>query len=453
MDQQNNLKQLQDLVTNAGEILVITKEQPSIDGLAACLSIFHAFSGQRTLQGKQKRVTVAVAGRQGSQYSLMPGADKIVSELGLRDLVIGINGYTENSIESVNWYVDQGRLNVVFKSNPAVPMQFDLKNLDPFYAGANFDVVFVIDAIAPTDLGNAYRQDPGMFAELPVINISNKQNNTRFGRVNIVDPNVASNSELVFQLLQILRAPVGGDVGSLLLLGIQDATNKLQNKGPQTEGIVNQLYGMVSQQIDLDSVRSQATNQPLPLFANPPAMPGYAYQGGQMPQYGQPTQYPPQNPYQQQQYPQQTQYGYSPNPAQGGYMPQQQYPSQAYQGYMPQQPAYQPAQMVQPGNFIEEVPSIQHDASQYQSYIPTSEAMGYEHVDPSLATPATVQGVPNYEEYAESIPEETQEESPQPANPNVAATVGEAKLDKNEKDQFAAPKIFGGGGGGERGRG
>jgi len=441
--QQQQLKQLQDLFNNANDILIITREQPSIDGLSASLGLYSALSGQRNLQGKEKRVIVATAGRQGTQYSLLPGSDKIVSELGLRDLVIGVNGYVDNSIENVNWYVDKGRLNVVFKSNPVVPMQFDLKNLDPFFAGANFDVVIVVDTATPADLGNAYRQDPGMYSELPVVNISINPQNTRFGRVNIVDSNIPSVSELAFQLTQILRCPLNSDAATLFMAGISEATQNFQNKGQQTDSIVQQLQQHGSRQLDMDALRNQSASAPLPSVQAAPAV---IQQAGVPPTGAYPNTYGVQAPYQgmpQYGYPQQP--GMMPPGYYPQFMPPQGYPvspQQAQYPYQPQIPQQYPQQQqyLQPDQTqnnsdntysniqdyypqVEQVPSVQHDVTQQSAYIPTSDIQGYSHVEPSIHTP---QNPPAYvyqqQDYAQPVaPDQIDEKNDQVTAPDFKA--------------------------------
>jgi hypothetical protein len=459
MDPQNNLKQLQDLFNQAKDILIITRPQPSVDGICASLGLYHALSSKTDMQGKKKRVVVASSGRGGSQYAQLPGFDKIVSELGLRDLVIGINGYTEGAIENVNWYVDRGRLNVVFKSNPVVPMQFDLKNLDPFYAGANFDVVVVVDANNPADLGNAYRQDPGMFSELPVVNISNNQANTRFGRVNIVDPNVPSISELAYQLTQILQIMANPDTATLFLTGIKDATNNLQNKGQQTDPIVSQLGAVGARQLDLESVRADGAKPPLPVTTQPPVMPQQGGVGAYPPQGAMPVgqyPYPPQGygqmppqapyypPYPQQAPPPNGMYPntYQPNPYQnqpyqypptGVPVPPPYYPPQ--EGNTQSPLVEQPIHVQNPGyDIVQDVPSFAHDQTQSDSYIPTVEPTSYQHVAPSLDMP----NVNDY--YAGMSP--TYPQTPQQPTPPVPQHIEEQKEQKNAPDFTQPPQGF-----------
>lgn len=307
MDQsQQYVQDLEKLFHASKDVLITTKASPRVDGLCAVLALGKAFESMPltslTGPGQQRKVVKAVSGRQGTQYSMLPSSDTIVSELGLRDFVIGLPGYIDKAVESVSWYVDQGRLHVVLKSNPAVPMQFDPKLFDPFYAGANFDVVCVVDADTPADLGNLYRQDPGMFTELPVVNISNSPANTRFGRVNVVDTNVSSTSELVYEMLSALHVHFDGDTAALLLCGIEDGTEFMTQKvTPRTQEIVDQLKSLVTVPFDARTVRSQAQAQPLPIHPQgvlpPVGAPGMPTSMPGMPPYGMPGMPPGAVPY------------------------------------------------------------------------------------------------------------------------------------------------------------
>lgn len=364
MDQsQQYVQELEKLFHASKDVLITTKAAPRVDGICAVLALGKAFESMPltslTGPGQQRKVVKAISGRQGTQYSMLPASDQIVSELGLRDFVIGLPGYIDKSVDSVSWYVDQGKLHVVLKSNPAVPMQFDPKLFDPFYAGANFDVVCVVDADSPADLGNLYRQDPGMFTELPVVNISNSMSNTRYGKVNVVDTNVSSTSELVYEMLSALHVHVDSDTAALLLCGIDDGTeNMTQRATPRTQEIVDQLKSIASQPYDVRAVRGQAQAQPLPIHPQgvvpamgnvpgmqpgmpPYAMPGMNPQGmppgGAMPYaYGAPGMNPGQMPQQgAPMYPMPAGY---PQPNPYGQMPQinQPYPGQQPQYNQPQ---------------------------------------------------------------------------------------------------------------------
>lgn len=390
---QNYVADLERLFHASKDVLITTRANPRVDGLCAMLALGKAFGTMplTTLSapGQTRKTVSAVSGRQGSQFSSLPGSEHIVSELGLRDFVIGLPGYVDKGVESVSWYVDQGRLHVVLKSNPAVPMQFDPKLFDPFYAGSNFDVVCVIDVDNPADLGALYRQDPGMFTELPVVNISTTPGNTRFGRINVVEQQVSSVSELMYELLAALHINLDYETAALLLCGIEDGSEFMQKATPRTIEVVQELKKIVHTPFDTHAVRGQINNQPLPVHPQgvqplPNQVPPQGY--NMPPAYGQ--QYPPQAvaPYPQYQPPMPPQFqgyppiGYPGYPPQGGYAQPQnvQAPPQYPGANNPQQqsfPSYhapnQPYQQPQSQNFYEpQSQQVQQPTQGYGAQVP-----------------------------------------------------------------------------------
>jgi hypothetical protein len=354
MDQSTQqVQELEKLLQASRDILITLSATPKIDHVCAMLALSRAIMQMpltsMSAPGQSRKIIRGVSGRQGSQFSLLPDHEMIYSEIGLRDFVIALPSYVDKSVDSVSWYVDQGKLNVVLKANAAVPMQFDPKQFDPFYAGANFDVVCVIGADNPTEMGALYRQDPGMFTELPVVAIGKNSQHSRFGRVNIVDSSVSSVSELIYEVLVAFNVVVEGDIARLLLCGIEDGSELLQQASARTQEIVQHLRGVVSSPIDVNAVRAQYTGMPLPVHpAGVVTQPTSPAQGPGYQPYPQP---PQQMPMPQMNYPQNQNYtGYGPNanpaagysgfPA-GGYTPNnpgQMYPPQAQYGYPGQLP-------------------------------------------------------------------------------------------------------------------
>jgi hypothetical protein len=345
------VQELEKLMQASRDILITLSATPKIDHVCAMLALARAIMQMpltsMSAPGQSRKIVRAVAGRQGSQLSLLTDHEKIYSEMGLRDFVIALPGYVDKSVDSVSWYVDQGRLNVVLKANAAVPMQFDPKQFDPFYAGANFDVVCVIGADSPVEMGALYRQDPGMFTELPVVAIGKNSQHSRFGRVNIVDESVSSVSELIYEILGAFNVVIEGDIARLLLCGIEDGSDLLKQASARTQEIVQHLRSVVSSPIDVNAVRAQYTGMPLPIHpAGVVTQPSPQAQGSGYKPYPQP---PQQMPMPQMGYPQSQGYnGYAVNPAVGypgvpgvGYVPNnlgQMYPPQAQYGFPGQLP-------------------------------------------------------------------------------------------------------------------
>ena len=87
-------------------------------------------------------------------------------------------------------------------------------------SGGNTDLIITIGIAKLTDLDNLYSSNQSFFTEKPLINIDNQSQNTRFGRVNIVDQNSASVSELVTSLFSRLGFNLDSDIATNLLSGI-----------------------------------------------------------------------------------------------------------------------------------------------------------------------------------------------------------------------------------------
>ncbi|KKS23506.1 MAG: hypothetical protein UU81_C0027G0015 [Microgenomates group bacterium GW2011_GWC1_41_8] len=69
-----------------------------------------------------------------------------------------------------------------------------------------------------SSLGEIYDRHKNIFSQKPLINIDKSNNNTRFGRINIVENMPVS--QLVAQLVKDLRLPLDQDAASNLYTGI-----------------------------------------------------------------------------------------------------------------------------------------------------------------------------------------------------------------------------------------
>jgi hypothetical protein len=210
-----------------------------------------------------------------------------------------------------------------------------------------------------------------------------------------------------------------------------DATNNLQNKGVQTDAFIQQLQAHGARPMDLESIRKQGENSVAPIVQSPSALTPQHYPAGaaQMnspyPQYPQPPYNMPQYPqYPPQGYPQQPGYyppympqGYPQQPMMPQYPQYPQQPPQYSQEYAQPEPQIQQVEeqsveeSYQPETYSsQEVPSIQHDALQNESYIPTSDIPGYSHVEPSVYIPTIDQDQAYSGDFAQPDANDTLEE-------------------------------------------
>jgi phosphoesterase RecJ-like protein len=81
-----------------------------------------------------------------------------------------------------------------------------------------FDLAMALDCGDGSRLGKVWANLPA--PRPPLINLDHHETNDRFGLVNWVDPSAASTSELVLQLLDLLRCPLTPAIATCLLYGI-----------------------------------------------------------------------------------------------------------------------------------------------------------------------------------------------------------------------------------------
>lgn len=83
-------------------------------------------------------------------------------------------------------------------------------------------------------LGRLFEINPGLFYEVPVVNIDHHASNTGFGRVNIIDVTAASTTEILFRIIRELEVESGqtivsADIATLLLTGLITDTGSFQH--------------------------------------------------------------------------------------------------------------------------------------------------------------------------------------------------------------------------------
>lgn len=87
-------------------------------------------------------------------------------------------------------------------------------------------LIISLDAGSLDRLGRLYV--PDYFAHQPVINVDHHVTNTRFGDVNLVDPEAAATSEILYLLLHWLEMPLTLQAATCLLTGIVTDTRSFR---------------------------------------------------------------------------------------------------------------------------------------------------------------------------------------------------------------------------------
>lgn len=219
MDQE--LREIQSLISSAQNILVLTRANPTLDGMAASLALYLAL----TKMGKS--VSVVSPSAPIVELSNLVGINKVKNTLGSKNLVISFP-YVEGAVEKVSYDIENGKFNLVIQPKAGIePLSPD--EVQYLASAATTDLIFVVDTPQIENLGELYSEKPELYSQTPVINIDSHQENSHFGRINLVNSRLSSSSEIAGLLLKNLAVDFDGDIATNLLVGISWSTDNFSS--------------------------------------------------------------------------------------------------------------------------------------------------------------------------------------------------------------------------------
>lgn len=215
------------LLEHSKEVLIALPGSPTFDMIASALSIYLGLS-TRGIQ-----VNVVCPDPMTVEFSHLVGVDKITANISSgngKNLVISFP-YQEGSIEKVSYNIENDNFNLVIEPREGYPnVTQDVIRFSQ--SGGNTDLIITIGVSQLTNLNQLYHANTQVF-EKPILNIDNNSNNSMFGKVNLVDSNISSISELTLSLLSNLGITLNADITTNLLAGIVNRTNNFSS--PQTQ--------------------------------------------------------------------------------------------------------------------------------------------------------------------------------------------------------------------------
>lgn len=224
---QEDLAQIQSLVTSAHRVLVLTRQNPSVDTMASVLAIYLAF----IKLGKD--VTVAMESQPLVEVSNLVGIDKVKTSLDGKNLQITYKPYTLGDFEKVSYMEDAGTTpgaivdSFKLTITPREGFVPDPKNFIFSSTGSAADLIVTVDVLEPTQLGRLF--DANLFSTAQIINIDNHDPNKDYGRFNLVEPEAATISEIVTFFLRAINVQLDTDMANNLYQGIVQASQNFQS--------------------------------------------------------------------------------------------------------------------------------------------------------------------------------------------------------------------------------
>ena len=217
------LQQIKDIIDQHDQVTIAVGQQPSLDELAAALSIYLTF----TQAGK--KVNIVAPENPLVEHSSLVGIDKIQTSIQGTggDLIVSFPYKEEGEIEKVSYTLDNGFLNIIVKPGE---QGFSFSEDDVRYnRGGTLNGLFIaVGAPHLSDLGQLITAES--LKNVTVVNIDNKAENENYGNVVLVSPRFSSLSEQVADLLLSLGHDFDIDTAQNLLYGIHAATNNFQQE-------------------------------------------------------------------------------------------------------------------------------------------------------------------------------------------------------------------------------
>lgn len=186
-------QQILEVVKGKESILITLPKEPSTDAIASGLALF------LSLEKLGKKVKVVCNDfKLPPNHNFLPKSQEIYSDLtALRNFIISVD-ISETQAEELTYDIKENKLNIFITPKNGF---FEKKDVSITAGEFSFDLIFVLDSPDLESLGGLYENNAEFFYQVPIINIDHNPANEHFGQINLVDINVTSISEIVFELI------------------------------------------------------------------------------------------------------------------------------------------------------------------------------------------------------------------------------------------------------------
>lgn len=228
------------VLAGAQNVLVVLRERPNLDNMAAGLSLYLSF----TKAGKKTQIICPTPPT--VEFGNLVGINKVRQNhqgAGGDGLIISLP-YQQGSIEKISYDIVGDRINLTVVPG-AQGLNFTTEDISYQSPGNNegaADVVITVGVPSEDELYRIYKADTAG----QIINIDTSMQNTGFGTVTFVNEGFSSSCEIVTDLLTALNYPLDIDIAQNLLSGIVEETENFQS--PKTSAFAFELAALLMKQ-------------------------------------------------------------------------------------------------------------------------------------------------------------------------------------------------------------
>ena len=245
-----DIQRLKELLQNGSvkSALIVLPQNPDLDQVAAGLSL------SMILSKKGVGSTVSCPSSMVVEFNRLVGVQRVREDLGDKNLVISFAEYPADDIERVSYNIENGSftLSVIPKPGKIGPQQ---DQVIISHAGSAANTVFVIGANYPNDLGS-FAQTKEILEQPNLCLVANKPLSGWPRAIELIDTNVSSISEVIFEIAQELGVEIDQDEATNLFLGLEDGTRNFTDKA-----VNSQTFSAASQLLQRGAQRKQAQQQ------------------------------------------------------------------------------------------------------------------------------------------------------------------------------------------------
>ncbi|MBU1110020.1 hypothetical protein KKB83_00115 [Patescibacteria group bacterium] len=214
MNQVTDSQQLKEIINGAQDILLVSCPVHDLDKIVSLLAL------RKALEARGKKTTLLAEGLNKDQFEHIPDMDSLLLETEPRSLRIGIR-YDNTPVDKINYENQEGIFEVILSPYSG---DFSKEQIEFSYTGLSHDLIFVLGAQDIGSLGTLYDQHKLTLEKNLLVNIDNDDQNTLFGKINLVDTSAETKAQLVHSIINSLGEGFSSEVATLLLTSIMEKT-------------------------------------------------------------------------------------------------------------------------------------------------------------------------------------------------------------------------------------
>jgi bifunctional oligoribonuclease and PAP phosphatase NrnA len=234
------------LIDKAENILLLNPKKPDGDSLGALFAFYRYFEKQG------KKVTALCPDTVAGVYEFLLPSDKtLVSSIEENtDIVLSVD-ILESNISNMKYTISDGKLQIIISPKDHIDINSSIVKVAK--NEMKFDLIMAFDFGNIHQMGDIHTKYKKFFDNTPLILLDHHVTNEGFGTLNIVDTNVSSTCEIVYELLSYLDPKhtfFDNHIATAILTGIIFDTGSFQhqNTSPKALDIAGDLMDLGADQ-------------------------------------------------------------------------------------------------------------------------------------------------------------------------------------------------------------